>query len=364
MTSRRLAAKVAPWHRALPAPTPLDPAVERSLQRWHRTLRSLRPTPDAVTVRPDVAFVPGPGDALADVPPDVAATVAAHRWRRTVAATPLLTVHWVHPPRAVSAATVRRFVAAMHAWAEWLSTVGAPSRDCVTSRHCTVRVYWTSLRKTFGAETVLGPSNVNTAFAYACPRARGSIVLFRREEWFKVFVHETLHTWGVDRHAVTTAATRAAFGLPARANVLVSEAYTEWWAEVINVLLGAPTWAQAKRWLNVERAFSAWQLAQVLAHARTTLRARLDVDARPTPFAEASNVWAYYVWKGLLMVDWPRTAAWCRFTLPFDRSRNEAFGTLLRDIADDTHLVLDQWVARARPSPASTLRMSACEWMA
>ena len=37
--------------------------------------------------------------------------------------------------------------------------------------------------------TVIGPDNVNSGIAYACPE-NGEIVIYRQEEWFKVFIHE------------------------------------------------------------------------------------------------------------------------------------------------------------------------------
>ena len=45
--------------------------------------------------------------------------------------------------------------------------------------------------------STLGPDNVNTAFTLACS-PNSEMVIFRREEWKKVFIHETFHTYGLD----------------------------------------------------------------------------------------------------------------------------------------------------------------------
>ena len=45
--------------------------------------------------------------------------------------------------------------------------------------------------------TVIGPDNINSGIAYACPE-NGEIVIYRQEEWFKVFIHESFHALGLD----------------------------------------------------------------------------------------------------------------------------------------------------------------------
>lgn len=48
-------------------------------------------------------------------------------------------------------------------------------------------------------DIVLGAKNVNGGFCYGCISA-GEIIVYRREEWFKVFVHELAHNFGVDAY--------------------------------------------------------------------------------------------------------------------------------------------------------------------
>ena len=44
---------------------------------------------------------------------------------------------------------------------------------------------------------ILDTNHVNTAFAYQCS-PEGEIVIYREEEWMKVFIHETFHSFGLD----------------------------------------------------------------------------------------------------------------------------------------------------------------------
>ena len=78
--------------------------------------------------------------------------------------------------------------------------------------------------------------HVNSGYTTACPRT-GEIVVFRQEEWFKVFVHETFHTFSLDAGAGAPALNEISQRLlPVSASHAVEEAYTETWARVINVL--------------------------------------------------------------------------------------------------------------------------------
>ena len=44
---------------------------------------------------------------------------------------------------------------------------------------------------------ILGPKNVNSGFNYTC-LSSGSIIIYRKEDFFKVFVHESIHGYGID----------------------------------------------------------------------------------------------------------------------------------------------------------------------
>ena len=60
-------------------------------------------------------------------------------------------------------------------------------------------IYFTSLKKKLPNSNIhiLGENNVNTAFTHTCP-VNSEIVIFRKEEWFKVLMHETFHNFALD----------------------------------------------------------------------------------------------------------------------------------------------------------------------
>jgi hypothetical protein len=71
------------------------------------------------------------------------------------------------------------------------------SKQC--ANNLVVFFYFTSHEKKVPNSNiyVLNEINVNTAFTTTCPKD-SEIIVFRREEWFKVFIHETFHNFGLD----------------------------------------------------------------------------------------------------------------------------------------------------------------------
>ena len=91
-----------------------------------------------------------------------------------------------------------------------------------------------------GKDETITPRHANTAFTYSCiPKAK--IVLFRMEEWFKVFIHESFHCFGLDFSEMNIAESnkhmsklfpKCQFNMDFR----IYETYCETWAETINVI--------------------------------------------------------------------------------------------------------------------------------
>jgi hypothetical protein len=71
------------------------------------------------------------------------------------------------------------------------------SKQCATS--LVIYLYFTSLEKRIPNSNIfiLDEINVNTAFTTTCPKD-SEIVVFRKEEWFKVLIHETFHNFALD----------------------------------------------------------------------------------------------------------------------------------------------------------------------
>ena len=105
-----------------------------------------------------------------------------------------------------------------------------------------IYLYFTSLSKNLPStdDRVLDENHANTAFTTTCPR-ESEIVIFRKEEWFKVLIHETFHNFGLDFSGMNTdkCTTDMLKIFPVDSEVNLYESYAEFWAEIMNALFGS-----------------------------------------------------------------------------------------------------------------------------
>lgn len=228
------------------------------------------------------------------------------------------------------------------------------------------------------AAVTLGPLHVNGGYATACARS-GEIVVYRREEWFKVFVHETFHAFGLDAGAGSAQLRQLSRKLlPVEASHEVGEAYTETWARVVNVLYCSGRtergfMTRCVRLLDLERAFGVAQLSKVLSHMGTDLSCIRGGDAATAcGYKEASNVLSYYVLAGALVHDLNGFLAWCAvhaggFLCFRPGARREAsFGELLYKAVRSPSLAADLsamagWAQEPGVPTRLSLRMTVVE---
>jgi hypothetical protein len=202
--------------------------------------------------------------------------------------------------------------------AAWLSLVlpwRPANRKCVRTNTLTIWLAWTDLKKTTPRPTDSHPrlteANVNTAYTYACPteEQHSKIVIYRREEWFKVFIHETFHTFGLDCEAQSANQNtyiqswlRRQWGL-VLPTFSLAEVYTETWARIWNVVaVSAITGRPLHTLMAQEQQFAAIQGNKVIAVAHIE---------EPNYAEHGVNVFAYYVLTAVLWRCWDVWIEWC-----------------------------------------------------
>ena len=211
----------------------------------------------------------------------------------------------------------------------WLFIVNKyGSKKC--SVNFTTYFYFSSLEKKLpdASDVVLEHTHVNTAYTTTCP-VDSEIVIFRKEEWFKVFIHETFHNFALDFSDMNnTECHKHILSLfPVNSEVNLYESYTEFWAEIINALLCSFFSLKDKNneeefltnvefFLNLERTFSLFQMVKTLDflgleykdlyHKNTK-----SVTLRNTRYSEKTNVLAYYIIKTILLDNYQHFLMWC-----------------------------------------------------
>jgi hypothetical protein len=212
----------------------------------------------------------------------------------------------------------------------WLYIVNEyASQEC--SKTLTIFIYHTSLTKELPGSSIeiLDENNVNTAFTRSCLKT-AEIVVFRKEEWFKVLMHETFHNFGLDFSDMNNSECNAIILsiFPVNSEVNLFEAYTEFWARIMNVLFCSyfntknkkninEFLANTEYFINYESIYSFFQLVKVLGFMNveyTDLYEKTSVseDVRKTLYKEDTNVLSYYVITTILIYNYQSFLNWCK----------------------------------------------------
>jgi hypothetical protein len=219
-----------------------------------------------------------------------------------------------------------RYVETIAMWLHILN-VYAP-KECVSSIN--IYLYFTSLLKQLPSSNiyVLDENNINTAFTTTCP-SDSEIVVFRKEEWFKVLIHETFHNFGLDFSIMNNEVVNNCILniFPVNSEVNAYESYTEFWAEIINALFCSFSELKNKSdineflsgcefYLNFERTYSFFQMVKTLRFMGLTYRELFSKTEyanvhRENLYKEKTNVLSYYVLKTILLNNFQGFLSWC-----------------------------------------------------
>jgi hypothetical protein len=191
-----------------------------------------------------------------------------------------------------------------------------------------ITIYWylTDKKKELPREPVpIDRQHVNTAFTFACPTSANVIYIYRREEWFKVLIHESFHSFGLDFSNMDETLTRKEmFSIfPIQCDLRFAETYAECWAEILNVLFICVNQyscnekmidisklsRQIERKMQNEVLFSIFQMCKVLKHYNLHY---LDLyTGYGKKYAEKSHVFSYFILKCILLFNFNEFIEWC-----------------------------------------------------
>ena len=219
-------------------------------------------------------------------------------------------------------------------------------------------IYLTEFEKVLPKEhdVIIGPENVNSGYSYVCIKS-GLIVIFRKEEWFKVLIHECIHSFGLEFSNMDLSEfnieIRKIFNLKFDINIF--EAYTEFWAEILNI--GIICYVNnignkknyhkcIKNFIAIERFFSIFQAKKILKFYKLNYQ---DFLNKVTLYKENSNVFSYYIIKAIMMINLENIIKWSyinnKLVMKFDKNKKNlmSFLKLIKEISknDKTKKILE-----------------------
>lgn len=172
--------------------------------------------------------------------------------------------------------------------------------------------------------SVLGPDDINSGFSHVCVND-GRFCIFREEELFKVFIHESLHAFGLGIMGSEEKFLSKEIGhiLSIDSRIMPDESYVETWARIMNVMFSCYSKTRKEKdfvqyvhfSLAIEREFSFLQAKKVLAFNNLTLENCLDKESSIAKqlYRENTPVFSYYVIVAALMDNMQAFVDWCQY---------------------------------------------------
>jgi hypothetical protein len=200
----------------------------------------------------------------------------------------------------------------------------------VCAKELNIFIYLTNFRKLLPETNyeILSSENVNTGFTTSCSYS-GEIVIYRKEEWFKVLIHETFHIFGLDfsnfdqrtiNHKIKTL-------YPINSNFRVYEAYCEIWGRMLNAMFISYFMLDNKNnqeafylyWeclIQLERIYALYKCQTVLEYMGLTYEDlysdnEVSKTARDNLYKEHTNVFSYYILTTVLLNNYIGFLEWC-----------------------------------------------------
>ena len=203
----------------------------------------------------------------------------------------------------------------------WLYILKSESSN-KCSKTLKIYFYFTDFEKHLPTDKseILGPYHVNTAFTTSCSED-AEIILYRKEEWFKVFIHESFHSFGLDFSIMDNSRVseyiRNIFKVKSKVNLY--ESYTECWAEIINLSFcsfydleikdDSETFiSNFETLIDYEISYSLFQMVKILNYQNFKYN---DLLLSQPSYRENSNILAYYIIKTILIVNYQQFLLWC-----------------------------------------------------
>ena len=202
------------------------------------------------------------------------------------------------------------------------------SSEC--SKSLNIFIYLTDFKRIIPDNnyTILGAYNVNGGFTTTCDK-NSEIVVYRKEEWFKVLIHETFHNLGLDFSKMNTnqfhSKIKEIFPIDSKFNIF--ESYCEFWARILNSAFCSYNVIDNKNdkdafkifldfFIQIERLFSLFQCNKILKFLGISYQNLYENDngshiARENLYKEKTNVFAYYIVTAFLLDNYVNVINWC-----------------------------------------------------
>jgi hypothetical protein len=212
------------------------------------------------------------------------------------------------------------------AWLNYVSDISDDtSEKPICAQKLNIYLLLTSAKKELPHNNAVPIDQIhaNTAFTTACSPSN-DIYIYRREEWFKVFIHESFHCFGLDfSSSIGDDSTKRILSIfPAldkNTDVRLYETFCEMWAEIFHLCfcLFVSKHGKCRRFsekkfreaLYREQVFSIIQSNKVLHQSGIKYGNLTENNSKK--YSEKTPAFSYYVIKSMMLWNLDTFLNWC-----------------------------------------------------
>ena len=164
---------------------------------------------------------------------------------------------------------------------------------------------------------ILGPKNVNSGFNYTC-LSSGSIFIYRKQDFFKVFVHESIHGYGIDmalhnnfnqNKNYNNFLNLFALANKDNTNIGINEALTEFWTSLLYLCITSYQYSKNlhefiynfERLYKIEMVHALYQISKILHYNKLTYAT--FINNSNSNYRENSHIFSYFIVKTLMLIN-------------------------------------------------------------
>ncbi len=190
-----------------------------------------------------------------------------------------------------------------------------------------ITMYATEFKKGLynGFQNMIEARHVNSGYYYYNPiKKQGNIVIYRKEEWFKVLIHELFHNLNLDFNTQKICY-KSMFSdvFFVQSEMLLNESFVEFWARTINcaiiAYMNVPNITLEEYQpifnlnINIETLFSMHQAIHLLDIFGLNYEHIIDSKYKNTTsllYRENTNAFVYYIITSIFMYNFDKTIQW------------------------------------------------------
>jgi hypothetical protein len=186
------------------------------------------------------------------------------------------------------------------------------TESTTTKKHFDITFYLTPFEKT-QPSTSVNPEHINSGYCMF----NGELVIFRKEEWFKVFIHECFHLFCLDFNEVNIDFKKIFSIFFIKSDFLFFESLVEFWARTINIAIVSYFTKKNISYedfemlmevnLSIEKVYCILQMKHFLSGMNITYQ---DMITKSVDYNETTNGFCYYVLPALLISHYEQTMLW------------------------------------------------------